>query len=186
MLKTVTRALLVGSTVAMIASCADEKQYQFGLRGKWQLESRRLPDGNVLEPPAVGGHYEWYPTGKTMAHVTVSISLGPDQIQVSGYTYSFQSEAIEPQAFTRLEYLGVGGGYGTSRQTSDQSTDTPATGEMVVNGNRVTLEYANGTVQVYEDVSAAATENVVFNVSFEDGTTDTWRRFADQPGVLPK
>jgi hypothetical protein len=186
MFKTLTRALLVGLTVTLITGCADETQYQFGFRGKWRLERRQMPDGEILQPPAVSGHYEWYPTGTTTAHVTASISLGQDQIQVSGYTYSFQSEAVESQSYTLGEYLDIGGGYSTSPQEIYNAPDKTTTGDMVVNGNHVTLQSADGATQMYEDISIAAIDSVVFSVTFKDGTMDTWRRFADQLGVLPK
>jgi hypothetical protein len=186
MFKNMTRALIIGSSMTLTFGCADENLYQFGLRGKWQLESRQLPDGTVLEPPSVSGHYEWYPTGKTTAHVTASISLGPDRILVSGYTYSFQSADMAAQSFTRREYLNIGGGYGTSPGKTHGSSDVETAGQVVTNGSRVTLEHAKGRDQVYEDISAEGFDSVFFKIRFEDGTTDTWRRFADQPGVLPK
>ncbi len=186
MFETLTRALLVGLAVSLIIGCADETQYQFGFRGKWQLESRRMPDGEILQPPSVSGHYEWYPTGTTTAHVTASISLGQDQIQVSGYTYGFQSEAVESQSFTQDVYLDIGGGYSTSPQETYNASDKTTTGDMVVNGNHVTLQNTDGATYVYEDISIAAIDSVVFRATFKDGTMDTWRRFADQLGVLPK
>ena len=186
MFKTLTRALLIGSSMTLTFGCADENLYQFGLRGKWQLETRQLPDGTVLAPPSVGGHYEWYPTGKTKAHVTASISLGEDQILVSGYIYSFQSEDVVAQSFTRREYLNIGGGYGATPGKTHGSSDVSTAGQVVTSGSRVTLELANGPAQIYEDISAEGFDSVFFKVRFEDGTTDTWRRFADQPGVLPK
>ncbi|MDE2889188.1 MAG: hypothetical protein OXR72_13345 [Gemmatimonadota bacterium] len=186
MFKTLTRALLVGSAAAMIASCADETQHQFAFRGKWRLESRQTPDGKILQPPAVSGHYEWYPTGLTTAHVTASISQGQNQIQVSGLNYSFQSEAVESQPFTRNEYMEIGGGYRTSPEITHIATGRITTGNMVVNGNRVSFENTDGATRVYEDISVAVIDSVVFKVTFEDGTVDTWRRFADQLGVLPK
>ncbi len=186
MFKTLTRALLVGSVVSLITGCADETQHQIAFRGKWRLESRQTPDGKILQPPAVSGHYEWYPTGLTTAHVTASISQGENQIQVSGFNYSFQSEAVESQSFTRHEYLDFGGGYGTSPQEVHIATGRNTTGNMVVSGNRVSFEDSDGATQVYEDISIAAIDSVVFIVTFEDGTKDTWRRFADQLGVLPK
>lgn len=186
MLKTLTRALLVGSVVSLITGCADETQHQFAFRGKWRLETRQTPDGNILQPPAVSGHYEWYPTGLTTAHVTASISQGQNQIQVSGFTYSFQSEAVESQSFTRNEYMDIGGGYRSSPQETHIATGRTTTGNMVVNGNRVSFENTDSATQVYEDISIAVIDSVVFKVTFEDGTVDTWRRFADQLGVLPK
>ncbi|MDE2999292.1 MAG: hypothetical protein OXU79_09480 [Gemmatimonadota bacterium] len=186
MFKTLTRALLVGSAIAMTAGCADETQHQFAFRGKWRLESRQTPDGKILQPPAVSGHYEWYPTGLTTAHVTASISQGQNQIRVSGFNYSFQSEAVESQSFTRNEYMDVGGGYRTSPEESHIATGRTITGNMVVNGNRVSFENTGGATQVYADISIAVIDSVVFKVNFADGTMDTWRRFADQLGVLPK
>lgn len=186
MLKTLTRALLAGSAMAMMASCADETQHQFAFRGKWRLETRQTPDGKILQPPAVSGHYEWYPTGLTTAHVTASISHGQNHIQVSGFTYGFQSEAVESQSFTRNEYMDIGGGYRTSSQEAQIASGGTTTGNVVVNGNRVSFDNSEGETQVYEDISIAVIDSVVFRVTFEDGTTDTWRRFADQPGVLPK
>ena len=186
MFKTLTRALLIGSSMTLTFGCADENLYQFGLRGKWQLERRQLPDGTILAPPSVGGHYEWYPTGKTTAHVTASISLGTDRILVSGYTYSFQSENVVAQSFTRREYLNVGGGYGTSPGKTHGSPDVSTSGQVITNGSRVSLEHANGPVLVYEDINAEGFDSVFFEARFEDGTIDRWRRFADQPGVLPK
>ena len=186
MFKTLTRALLVGSVVSLITGCADETQHQLAFRGKWRLETRQAPDGKILQPPAVSGHYEWYPTGLTTAHVTASISQGENQIQVSGFTYSFQSEAVESQSFTRNEYLDIGGGYRSPPQETHPATGRTTTGDMVVNGNRVSFENTGGVTQVYEDISIAAIDSVVFEVTFEDGTVDTWRRFADQLGVLPK
>ena len=186
MYRTLTRALLVGLAAATIAGCADETQHQFAFRGKWRLESRQTPDGTILRPPAVSGHYEWYPTGLTTAHVTASISQGQNQIRVSGFNYSFPSEAVESQSFTRNEYMDVGGGYGTSPDVTHLATGGTTTGNMVVNGNRVSFEDADGATQVYEDISIAAIDSVVFKVTFEDGTMDTWRRFADQLGVLTK
>ena len=39
MFKTLTRALLIGLSMTLTFGCADENLYQFGLRGKWQLET---------------------------------------------------------------------------------------------------------------------------------------------------
>lgn len=186
MFKTLSRALLVGSVVSLITGCADETQHQFAFRGKWRLESRQTPDGKILKPPAVSGHYEWYPTGLTTAHVTASVSQGENQIQISGLNYSFQSEAVESQSFTRNEYMDIGGGYRTSPGVTHVANDRTTTGNMVVNGNRVSFENTGGATQVYEDISVAVIDSVVFKVTFEDRTVDTWRRFADQLGVLPK
>ncbi len=186
MVKSLTRTLLVVLAASLITGCADETQHQFAFRGKWRLERRQMPDGKILQPPAVSGHYEWYPTGLTTAHVTASISVGQDHIQVSGFTYSFQSDAVESQSFTLSEYMDVGGGYRTSSHASLNAPDYAATGDMVVNGNLVTLKYADGATQIYEDISIAVVDSVVFKVTFNDGTMDTWRRFADQLGVLPK
>lgn len=186
MFKTLTRALLAGLALSLITGCADEAQHQFAFRGKWRLETRQTPDGSILQPPAVSGHYEWYPTGLTTAHVTASISRGQNQIRVSGFTYSFQTEAVESQSFTRNEYMDIGGGYRTSPQETRAVTGRTISGDMVVNANRVSFENTDGATQVYEDISVAAIDSVVFKVTFEDGTVDTWRRFADQLGVLPK
>ncbi len=186
MFKTLTPTLLFGLAVSLITGCADETQHQFAFRGKWRLESRQMPEGEILQPPAVSGHYEWYPTGTTTAHVTASISLGEDQSQISGSTYSFQSETVESQSFTLNEYMDIGGGYSTSPQETHNAPDKTTPGDMVVNGNHVSLKNADGATQVYEDISIAVIDSVVFKVTFKNGTMDTWRRFADQLGVLPK
>ena len=90
------------------------------------------------------------------------------------------------QPFTRREYLNIGGGYGASPGKTHGSSDVSTAGQVVTSGSRVTLELANGPAQIYEDISAEGFDSVFFKVRFEDGTIDTWRRFADQPGVLPK
>ena len=172
--------------LALAIGCADDTKYQYGVRGKWKLESRTLPDGKVLSPPAVTGLYEWYPTSITSAHVTASFAAGPDRIQLSGLTYKFENPALESQGFSREEYLNIGGGYTLAYQPVYTTPNTSSTGKISRSGNSVTFENADGSRQVHSDVSIAVLEDATFTVTYSDGTVDKWRRFLDQLGVLPK
>ncbi|MBT4502361.1 MAG: hypothetical protein HOC74_31800 [Gemmatimonadetes bacterium] len=181
MLRAAGRSLLICLALALVSGCADDTKYQFGLRGKWKLEQRVLPDGAVLTPPAISGLYEWYPMTKTRAHVTASVSLGQDQILVSTYTYDLNESGL-----TRNEMVRISGGYGT---TPDQTYQTPGEstdGTVSGSGNQRVLTHANGMVQTYPDVTNAGVEDATFTVKFADGTVDTWRRIVDQLGALPK
>ena len=172
--------------LALMLGCADDTKYQYGVRGKWKLESRALPDGQVLKPPAVTGIYEWYPTSKTSAHVTASFASGPDKIQLSGFTYTLENPLLEPQGFTREEYLNIGGGYRLAYQPVHAAESKSSDGSISGDGANVTFKHTDGQHQEYENVGNAVVEDATFTVKFKDGTVDTWRRMVDQLGVLPK
>jgi hypothetical protein len=181
MLKIIGRVAMLCTVLALTASCADDTKFLFGLRGKWQLESRKLPDGKVLAPPVVSGMYEWYPMSKTKAHVTASVSRGEDEIQLATYTYE-----IVQSGFTRIEHTRVGGGYTPAPQPTFETPGEATQGTIQVQGNAWTLTQADGTLQTYPDITTEGVEDATFTVTFTDGTVDSWRRTADQLGVLPK
>ena len=181
MLRAAGRSLLICLALALVSGCADDTKYQFGLRGKWKLEQRALPDGAVLTPPTISGLYEWYPMTKTSAHVTASVSLGQDQIQVSTYTYDLKGSGL-----TRKEFLKLSGGYGPKPDRADQAPGDLMEGSVADTGNQRIFTHPDGMVQTYPDITIAGIEDATFTVRFSDGTVDTWRRTLDQLGVLPK
>jgi|GEM_PF-1046526 hypothetical protein len=172
--------------LGLMLGCADDTKYQYGVRGKWKLESRALPDGQVLKPPAVTGIYEWYPTSKTSAHVTASFASGPDKIQLSGFTCTLENPLLEAQGFTKNEYLNIGGGYRLAYQPVHTAQNKSSDGRVTGDGIRVIFEHADGTHLEYGNVGNAVVEEATFTVKFKDGTVDTWRRMLDQLGALPK
>ena len=186
MSRAIQKAALLILLIALAVGCADDTKYQYGFRGKWRLESRTLPDGKVLEPPSVTGHYEWYPTSKTSAHVTASFASGRDKIQLSGFTYKFEDPLFESQDFSREDYLNIGGGYTLAYQPVYTTPNTSTTGKISRSGNEVAFESADGSIQVHADVSITVIEDATFTVTYSDGTVDKWRRFVDQRGALPK
>ncbi len=173
-------SLLLILAVTLVSGCSDDTKHQFGLRGKWQLEQRALTGGKVLKPPIVSGLWEWYPVSITSAHITASVSVGEHQIQVSTYTLEFVGGDI-----SRTEWVRIQGGYGTSPQPTYQTPNETVKGTGSSEGNSRTLAVGKMSVN-YPDVSEAVVEDATFTVTFSDGTVDTWRRTADQLGVLPK
>ncbi len=173
MLRVLNRLFLILPVFLLALGCADDTKYQDTFRGKWKLENRTLPNGEKLVPPSVNGHYEWYPTGQATAHVTASFSSDPNRIQLSGFTYT-----LEAQRFSRTEYLRIGGGYNLAYQPIQETPNKTSQGQVSTTGGKTTLENGSGTRQTYEGTAMI--------VTFSDGTVDTWTRFADQLGSLPK
>ncbi len=179
MLKAVIRAILIAQVVILAAGCTDATKYQFGLRGKWRLHSRKLPDGKELKPPAVTGIYEWFPLTNQKAHVTASFTGAENQIQITESIYT-----LNDRTFAREEHLRIGGGYGLVHQPAYDTPNTTTQGQVAIDGNRTTFTHPDGRIQVYEDVTIAVTEDTFMRITYSDGTVDTWKRYEDQVGVL--
>ena len=43
------------------SSCTDDIKWQNKFKGIWVLQSRVLPDGKEITPPAISGRMEWFP-----------------------------------------------------------------------------------------------------------------------------
>ncbi len=174
-------AVLFAQMLLLTMGCSDDTKYQFGIRGKWRLESRKLPDGKELRPPAVTGLYEWFPIGQHRAHVTASFSASEHQIQLTESIYT-----LNEQTFTREERLRIGGGYGLTHQPTYTTPDTTFQGRIAVDGNRTTFIHADGRQQIYENITLAVTKDTYMKIIYSDHTVDTWKRITDQVGVLAK
>jgi hypothetical protein len=166
-------AVIIVLLIALAGGCSDDVKHQEEFRGKWQLQARSYADGRELRAPDINGTAEWFPVNRTKAHATFSFSSQVDQIQLTGAIYELQG-----QAFTRTEYLSIGGGYGLTHQPAYETTKKEDRGTRGQDGTVNKLVQAGGEIYAFEADT--------LTVTYGDGTVDTWMRTADQKGVLAK
>jgi len=159
--------------LVLVAGCAEDVKHQIEFRGKWVLESRKLPDGQALQPPGISGFLEWFPITEKTSHVTVAFSAGEDHIQLADFMISLEGHTI-----TREGYMEIGGGYAPAARPGTRTSRTTTRGQVRVEGEQIGIAYDDGTASIYKGTTLAWTHR--------DGTTDTWTRTDDQKGLLNK
>lgn len=152
------------------AGCGEKVKHQEVLRGRWDLESRKLADGSELTPPAIAGVLEWLPLAEDRAYATVVLSHGEDDVSITGALYELGSGS-----FVRNEYVRMGAGYTMTPWSSD-SIPTKSEGSYSSGIDMATLEHADGSRFLYGKDELTVTR--------KDGGVDRWKRAADLKGLL--
>lgn len=158
--------------VSLFSGCSDQTQYQTEYRGTWNLESRKLSNGQELVAPAISGLMEWFPIAKDKAHVMVTQTDTHQAIQVLNAVYT-----LARNGFTQHDQVRIGGALGAPIDGTYQTTPQQSTGTITSDDARKTLIHADGTR--FEFIGAQLT------VTYPNGITDRWKRQKDQKGALP-
>jgi len=151
--------LVVGG---LSSGCAGKDKFQDKMKGMWVLESRTLPDGTRMTPPSISGRLEWFPmdVDARTAHVSVLTTYGNTDLQIHGSHYDLGDYT----QFSQESYLEVGGGISKTHDKSYESARTKDTGEINVDGGKITFRHSRGLVYVFE--------GSVLTITHLDGTTD--------------
>jgi len=159
--------------LALVVGCSGDVKHQSEFRGKWSLETRKLPDGKVLQPPQVSGVLEWFPLSEKTSHVTVAFSVGEGQVQLADYVNTLNRSTI-----SRKNFVDLGGGYRPSSGSTEMLPRSTTEGTVSVQDSVTTLAYSDGVKCRYEGATLVYTHS--------DATVDTWKRTDDQKGLLAK
>jgi len=151
--------------------CADTTKYQAEYRGSWVLESRKDAQGHEILAPDISGVLEWFPTQKDQANVIFTLSTDAKNTQVLEGIYHFTSNT-----FTVQPNLIVGGMLGSPIEESYQTMGAKISGQIKSEDARVILNHDNGMSFEY-----IGTQLII---SYQNGTTDRWKRLRDQKGAL--
>lgn len=143
-------------------SCAGKDKFQDKMKGLWVLQSRTLPDGKVLSPPAISGRLEWFPldVDKRTAHVSVLATHGDDDLQIHGSHYDLGDYS----SFTQETYVTVGGGIDKTHDKTFSTERTTRSGSISVEGSTITFTHDNGPVYVFAGSK--------LTIKHRDGTVD--------------
>lgn len=158
---------------ALIAGCTDEIKHQSEFRGTWDLESRKLTRGDLIQSPQISGLIEWFPIDETQAHVHISVADERESIRIVDARYDLQGSA-----FTYQSDLRIGDIAAEKSDATYATTPQKGTGQISSDDARVTLIHDDGTR--FEFIGAQLT------VMHPNGAVDTWKRTKDQKGVLAK
>lgn len=159
--------LLAGLT----SGCSDRlAQMQEQLAGVWVLESRELPDGSVLRPPAVSGVFSWMPADSRKAHVTFNVQVDRGEGGVRTFDYAASKYEISTSAITRSRYLLIRQGYRSSSASPITIYDKgkSAKGKITLDDGVIRITHERGYAEEFRgDMMVASFPNVF---------KDTWRR----------
>ena len=169
-------ALLAGAF-----GCSDRlADMQNACAGTWQLESRTLPDGSTLAPPAVQGTIHWEPIDSRKAHVSVTVVQNSGGHQV--IDHSLSTYEISTSAITRKRHALVQRGY-REREGSPLSHYIRAKtekGKASVAGDEITFFHAakgeTGVEKSGDEGFKQVYAGGVMTSTYTDGFTDKWRR----------
>ena len=152
--------ILLGASFA--TGCAGKDTFQNKLKGLWVLESRTLPGGETVTPPAISGRLEWFPSDPEArtAHVSVLMTHGDGGLQVHGSNYDLG----DYQQFTQTSYLEVGGGLATTPGESYEVVNSTRNGTLTVEGSTITLNHDSGPTYIFKGSQ--------LTIEHPDGTTD--------------
>ena len=170
-MKSWANALLV-VLAGLAAGCGEEVKHQEVLRGRWQLESRRLADGTELTPPQIAGVLEWFPLTQSRAYTIVVVSHGEEDVNFTGALYE-----INEDSFVRDEYVRMGEGY-TKTTWSRDTVPSRSEGSFESGEMSATLTHGDGSRFVYLEKELTVTR--------KDGGVDRWTKDGDLKGMLPK
>ena len=102
--------------------CSDRLAHmQEQLAGKWELESRTLPDGTVLRKPEVSGVFSWQPIDSRKAHVTLNMLVDKGGEEPRTFDFAASKYEISTSAITRSRYLLIRQGYRSSFDAANYS-----------------------------------------------------------------
>ena len=155
--------LLSATFFFFTAGCSEDVDPQAGFVGLWKLETRKLPDGEAIQPPQFSGLIEWFKMDDRRGHVTFALSSGEKDLQFQGAIYT-----ITRGAFTREIYLQMGDGYMQASQPAVPSASQTDQVQIAVDGAKTRLTYADGATMIFEGDSCTVTH--------KDGTVDTWKK----------
>ncbi len=151
--------------------CSDRlEQMQAQLAGKWELESRTLPDGTVLRKPEVSGVFSWQPIDSRKAHVTLNMLVNSGGEKPRTYDFAASKYEISTSAITRSRYLLIRQGYRSS-------FDAPITvyHKAKVEKGKITLE--DGLIRItHERGYSEEFRGDQMVASFPDVFVDNWKR----------
>jgi hypothetical protein len=170
-MKNWANALLV-VMAGLATGCGEEVKHQEVLRGRWQLESRRLADGTELTPPQIAGVLEWFPLTESKAYATIVMSHGEEDVNFTGALYEFDGGNL-----VRDEYVRMGEGY-TKTTWSQDAVPSRSEGTFESTEKSATLTHADGSRFVYLEKELTVTRS--------DGSVDRWTKDGDLKGMLAK
>lgn len=151
--------------------CSDRlAQMQAQLAGKWELESRTLPDGTVLRKPEVSGVFSWQPIDSRKAHVTLNMLVDSGGEKPRTFDFAASKYEISTSAITRSRYLLIRQGYRSS-------FDAPITvyHKAKVEKGKITLE--DGLIRItHERGYSEEFRGDQMVASFPDVFVDNWKR----------
>lgn len=155
--------LLSTASLLLALGCGGEINVQENIIGLWSLETRTLPDGQVLPSSEITGWMEWFEMDENRGHVTVGLSPSQDELQFTGAVY-----AISGLSFKRETYLRIGGGYGSKVRDAYETPNTVDGGQIAVDGAKIVLTQGDGVTWAFDGES--------LTVTHRDGTVDTWKK----------
>ena len=143
------------------SSCTDDIKWQNKFKGIWVLQSRVLPDGKEITPPAISGRMEWFPMDAEHAHLSFLTTYGPESVQVQGDHITLKGTT----AYDRTTYMKIGGGL-SPHSTEGVSTETLTTSGTIA-GDRTRFTWT-------DDAGLTLTfDGDLLTIRHPDGTLDT-------------
>lgn len=152
--------MLLGASLTL--GCAGTDTFQNKMKGLWVLQSRTLPDGTEVGPPAVSGRLEWFPMNveaKT-AHVSMLLTHGDEGLQIHGSHYDLNDYST----FTQTDYLQVGGGINKTHDQTYTMEKITRSGTISVDGSKITFQHENGPTYTFQGSK--------LTIKHRDGTVD--------------